>query len=56
MRDFGFGRERENDDVTGWREDGGSIQGAGSFMNADATPTARGPCVGEGMGKRPRVV
>ena len=35
---------------------GGSIQGAGSFVNPAATPAARGPCVREGEGKRLRVV
>ena len=37
-------------------KDDGSIQGAGSLVNAAATPTARGPCVRGGKGKRSRVV
>ena len=37
-------------------KDGGSIQGAGSLVNAAATPAARGPCLRGGKGKRPRVV
>ena len=39
---------------TGAKDDG-SIQGAGSLVNAAATQTAGGPCVRGGKGKRPHV-